>query len=1097
MRYYIFLALCFLGLQVYGQKKSLPPMQPNKTINGKKQGEWLIWYNRNWKTTTIADSVAYYRKVNFLDNKPVGLLYDYYRSGTMQFEGAFLTIEPEEIHTDGVCKWYFENGKLSTESTYKNNLHEGQSKAFYENGNLESIFNYKNGIKHGVFKTYFENSKLKVSGYYKNGERDSLWIWYKETGVEDDSKNYTGDYKVWFLKNEKANSLKEEGMLEEALIIYKENLSYAKTKLGENHPDYASSLNNLAGVYESQGNYAQALPLYQEALAIDKKVLGENHPAYATSLNNLAYLYVEQGNYAQALPLYQEALAIRKKVLGENHPDYASSLNNLAGLYDAQGNYTQALPFYEEALAIRKKVLRENHPDYATSLNNLAGLYDAQGNYAQALPLYQEALAIRKKVLGENHPAYATGLNNLAYLYNAQGNYTQALPLYQEALDIRKKVLGENHPTYATSLNNLAYLYDAQGNYAQALPLYQEALAIYKKVLGENHPDYASSLNNLALLYNAQGNYAQALPLFKQANQLFQQFITKSRLHLSEKELLLYLNKELYNQKAHQSIALQWQDTALIAATLNANLLIKGMGLQNSLLLQKAIAIGTNDSLKAQYRAYISLKKQITMLEQLSSKEREGKNYQSLTEQANQLEKQLMQKSTAFQQDAQNAQINWKAIQQHLAPDAIAIEFTDFDYYDKEWTDKHYYAAYLIRKDWVQPKLVKLFEAQQLDTVLKQFNKPEQTAMLYQHRGAQNTSNMPLADYAEQLYPLLFAPLEQALKDIKTIYLAPSGALYQLALGAIQTPMGKSMSEQYELHIVTSARSLAEKSLDEVKPFELKQAEFYGGIEYDKIAAKLYDTLPVDAPVYTTAFNLFIKDTSTLLANRDMGSQGFSYLKGTEKEVSNINAFLKGKGISTQCWMHEKASEEQFKQLDTKTKPQILHIATHGFFLKNTTQKKNLLEFNSIDAEKKGVYQPKEDPMLRSGLVMAGANKIWTEGNPYPDREDGILTALELSNLDLQGCQLAVLSACETGLGDIKGSEGVYGLQRAFKKAGVKNILVSLWSINDEKTVEFMQDFYDAIIKTSNIYLAFTQTQNVFKAKYKNPLYWAAFQLVE
>ena len=206
--------------------------------------------------------------------------------------------------------------------------------------------------------------------------------------------------------------------------------------LGERHPDYALSLNNLAALLDSQGDYAAARPLYEQALAINKEVLGERHPDYASSLNNLAGLLKSQGDYAAARPLLEQALAIRKEVLGEHHPDYATSLNNLAYLLYAQGDYAAARPLFEKALAINKEVLGEHHPDYATSLNNLAGLLKSQGDYAAARPLFEKALAINKEVLGERHPDYASSLSNLGFLLWALRDYAAAAPLLKQALAI-------------------------------------------------------------------------------------------------------------------------------------------------------------------------------------------------------------------------------------------------------------------------------------------------------------------------------------------------------------------------------------------------------------------------------------------------------------------------------------------------------------------------------------------------------------------------------------------------------------------------------------------------------------------------------------
>ncbi|MEQ9483630.1 MAG: tetratricopeptide repeat protein [Coleofasciculus sp. F4-SAH-05] len=291
-----------------------------------------------------------------------------------------------------------------------------------------------------------------------------------------------------------------QGLYNQAEPWRKDCLSVTIQRLGENHPDVATSLNNLAALYKSQGRYQEAEPLYLEALALKKRLLGENHPDVAQSLNNLAVLYDNKGRYEEAEPLYLEALELRKRLLGENHPHIASSLNNLAYLYYSQGRYEEAEPVYLEALALRKRLLGEKHPDVATSLNNLAALYDSQGRYKEAEPLYLEALALRKRLLGENHPDVAISLNNLAGLYDSQGRYEEAEPVYLDALALRKRLLGGNHPDVAISLNNLALLYDSQGRYEEAEPVYLEALAIADRTLGSNHPNTVTFRKNLQLL---------------------------------------------------------------------------------------------------------------------------------------------------------------------------------------------------------------------------------------------------------------------------------------------------------------------------------------------------------------------------------------------------------------------------------------------------------------------------------------------------------------------------------------------------------------------------------------------------------------------
>ncbi|MBP5976395.1 tetratricopeptide repeat protein, partial [Brasilonema sp. CT11] len=281
----------------------------------------------------------------------------------------------------------------------------------------------------------------------------------------------------------------------------------------------------LGRFYERQGLYALAEPWREECLTVVQVRLGEQHPDIATSLNNLAELYRSQGRYNQAEPLYLQALELRKRLVGEQHPDVATSLNNLAELYRSQGRYNQAEPLYVQALELYKRLVGEQHPDVATSLNNLANLYYSQERYNQAEPLYVQALELDKRLVGEQHPDVATSLNNLANLYYSQERYNEAEPLYLQALGLRKRLVGEQHPDVANSLNNLANLYYSQERYNQAEPLYLQALELYKRLLGEQHPDVANSLNNLANLYYSQERYNQAEALYLQALELYKRLV--------------------------------------------------------------------------------------------------------------------------------------------------------------------------------------------------------------------------------------------------------------------------------------------------------------------------------------------------------------------------------------------------------------------------------------------------------------------------------------------------------------------------------------------------------------------------------------------
>ncbi len=263
----------------------------------------------------------------------------------------------------------------------------------------------------------------------------------------------------------------------------------------------------LGKFYEGQGLYALAEHWFQQCLELSKRLLGQDHPDFATSLNNLAALYYSKGRYGEAEPLLVQALELYKCLLGQDHPNVAQSLNNLALLYKSQRRYAEAEPLYLQALELRKRLLGQDHPDVAQSLNNLAAFYKSQGRYAEAEPLCLQALELYKCLLGQDHPLVATSLNNLAEIYDSQRRFAKAEPLYLQALELRKRLLGQDHPLVAISLNNLAYLYNSQGRYAEAEPLYLQALALCEQLLGVDHPNTIVCRKNLELLRHKRSTH--------------------------------------------------------------------------------------------------------------------------------------------------------------------------------------------------------------------------------------------------------------------------------------------------------------------------------------------------------------------------------------------------------------------------------------------------------------------------------------------------------------------------------------------------------------------------------------------------------------
>jgi CHAT domain-containing protein/tetratricopeptide (TPR) repeat protein len=872
------------------------------------------------------------------------------------------------------------------------------------------------------------------------------------------------------------------GNYEKALTYAQRSLAIRKKILGEEHPDYAKSLTTIVGIlYDDLGRNAEALPLAQQALSIRKKTLGEEDPYYAESLNNLAGIYASMGEYEKALPLYQQEVVIMKKVVGEEHPDFALTLNDLAILYVDLGRYDKARELFEKVLALRRKVLGPKHPYYALSLSNLSALYVMQGEYSGALPFAQEALEIRRKTLGEENGDYAISLHTLGNLYMHLGNVAKADSLLQKALAIRQR-LGEDGYYYVNCLNSLARLNSQKGNIKLAQNYYQQAEAICKKNLGEEHPDYAASLVNLASI--TADEPATSSSLLIQASSIILQNIRRTYSTLSEQEKIILLSKEVTQLNHLPSLAFTQKASlpSLHSQLYTNELAIKGMALES----QKEV-LGSlrkaNDSTAGQLFNQWRLNKGLLGRQLLLPLAEREYNADSLQETVDELEQQLSRSSEAFRHQQQSQSIRVKDISEKLSAGQAAIEFIRFPIYHKEWTDSVMYAALvLLPKDSV-PRFVPLFEEKQLNHWLQHFaaiaDDDVYTAVdhLYGSKGR---------GLGDSLYCIIWQPLEKYLNGINTIYYAPTGLLYRIAFQAIPAGNNQRLVDKYQLNQVLSTRLIAFPSTV-AKP---ATANIWGNINYDgrtnAVATRgpKVSTKRMDAPV--SSFVLYNEDT------RGVRGTGWDPLPWTKLEVDSLRKMFTKARISVTTNSSALATEEAFKALDGRS-PQVLHLATHGFFLpvkESSAKNSELSGGNSFTVQ--------QNPLFRSGLVLAGGNPAWKGNAIITGMEDGILTAYEIAQMDLSNTELVVLSACETALGDLQGNEGVIGLQRAFKMAGVKQLIVSLWSIPDSRaTVQLMTAFYRNWFSGQSTREAFRNAQLKIKKAYPSPFFWASFVLVE
>jgi CHAT domain-containing protein/Tfp pilus assembly protein PilF len=869
------------------------------------------------------------------------------------------------------------------------------------------------------------------------------------------------------------------GRYQEAEPLCVQSTAIRKKVLGENDPDYATSLDNIGALYAAMGQYEKAETLYKQAMAIRKKVLGELHDDYTTSLNNLASLYLSTGEYAKSEPLYIQATALRKKALGENNPDYALSLNNLGALYLAIGQYEKAETLFSQAMNIRKKVWGENHPSYLVSTNNLSQVYAATGQYQKAIQLCIQTIAIRKKVLGQDHPEYATSLNNLAVLYEETGEYTKAEPYCIEAAAIRKKIFGETSSDYAASLNNLAIIYKEMGQYKKAEPLMLQAKDIYKKAEGEQSPQYSISLDNLSILYLTTGEYAKAEPLSILSTNNSLKTILSTFAVLSEKEKGNYLTSKSSITEVNNSLLYNYKaaSPSLRKNNFNLQLVLKSLSLADTRNMIATVRNSKDTAVKRLFADWMAAKNFLAKQYALPPDKQEP-GLKSMEARTEEMEKELSRKSTNFRNQQSSANISMAEVQKSLQEDEAAIEFVSFNLYTKRWTDSVIYAAYIVRKSDTAPQFVTLCEEKQLKQLFDSAGKSATTMVNNFYRGliVKNENAKALGD---SLYKLIWQPLELYLKGINKISYSPSGKLFSVAFQALPTGEGKLLMDKYQLQQYTSTRQIALRTATN-QTTTPQSITLFGDASFtmDSITLakqrKAQSNPDVSGTIYTPQ------------KRGNNNSSSWNSLPGTAEEVKKIKQLFDQNKISTKSFTQVMASEENLKALNGNS-PQVLHIATHGFFLPEPGKKKKELNDNT--------YTLADDPLLRSGLVLSGGNYAWSGKAPLNGVEDGIATAYEISQLNLSNTELVVLSACETALGDVKGSEGVFGLQRAFKMAGVKKMIVSLWQVPDKETAELMTTFYSYWLGGKNIEESFYQAQSEMRKKY-SPFYWAAFVLV-
>ena len=802
-----------------------------------------------------------------------------------------------------------------------------------------------------------------------------------------------------------------------------------------------------------------------------------------------------KGAFGEALTAACIVVPLAQTELGSSHPLTARSLGSVGALLRATGDYSGARAYLEQSLELRRRILGNKHPNTATSLNHLGGLLLDRGDYSGARDYLEQALEIRRQSLGDDHPSTATSLSDLGMFFLATGDYEEARPRHEKALEIYRKVLGSNHPRTAISHNNLGVLLFCVKDYAGARLNYEKALEIYRKVLGDYHPHTAACLNNLAILLISDGRVNDSWTLIREAATGHDRLLGQVFSAASERQRAAVVESLRGELDILLSLTLRHlgNSSSAVESALDFVLRRKALGAEGLVTQRDAALSERYPQLEPTLRELSTLRAQIARHTlagpEQTDRDAHNQTITELTTRRDRLEVDLAQQIPEMNLERKLRAADRRAVALALDAGVALVEFVRFDEFDfhavpsrgePRWKPARYLAFVLRAGEPDAVRVIDLGEADPIDRMIADFR--ASVAFPPDDAERDDTRNMvrrgdrqPRAARGAELRAAVFDPLVAALEGRTRLLLSPDGQLSRLPFAILPTADGRLLADEYQTSYVGTGRDVLR----------------FGAVVASRSEAAFvvcdpdFDLGSVNDPVENHP------EVSVGRTSRDMhaGLNGVKRLPGTLAEGRTVGELL---GVAP--WHGNQAVKKLF--LGACRSPRVLHLATHGFFLKD--QDTNLdreLWGRLLDASGQLRADVGENPLLRSGLALAGANTFLRGGVPPEDADNGLLTALDVTGMDLLGTELVVLSACQTGEGDVQVGEGVLGLQRAFTIAGAKTLVMSLWSVDDEPTRVLMVGFYRRLLAGEGKADALRHAQDELRARpeYADPYFWGAF----
>jgi CHAT domain-containing protein len=890
-----------------------------------------------------------------------------------------------------------------------------------------------------------------------------------------------------------------------AEMLYKRAMNLRQRTLGENNIDFAHAVYTLAGLYSEKNQYDNAEPLYQRSLEIIDSISGKENVYYAHGLNSLGELYLKSGKYDRAELFLRKAAEIRSRIVGQSSIDFANSVNNLGVLYRIVGDYDKSIYHLAAALKILSPVYKDYVRPYHICLANLASVSLYKGEYRDAISLYSYALKALEDTLGQDNRDFAETLRCIGSIYYMMGDLSLSEQYLKEAMKIQRRVLGENDLTFAASVYLMGKIYFRKGDLSLSEQYLKEAMKIQRRVLGENDFNFAFILNLLSEIYAVTDRPQEALNLVKQSVMIENKVLQDIFSFASEYQRLQFVRVLATTMDNHLSVIFRYLPNyqAAICAAFDIILQRKAIGI-DFLTMQRRLAVRGDNDLREKLVELIVLDSHIA--ERLQSKlnieteEADFENMKELYMRKELLEREVATRIPKGKFEEQFCSINRKALAEALDDEGVLIEIIKVRIFDVY----HYLAFILFAHEPDNIRLVDLGKADLIDKMIIAFrisitgkeenrnldNRSETRNLMPISADISSSKSINSAKhYGSKLREAVFDKLIVEIGDRKRLFIAPDGELTRIPFEALPLDKyGKCLIDDYTITYLSTARDILH--------FSNQEGEIYT------------DSLVIANPDFNLAKD---NEDPTIFKTATISTKSTDFQQRKSEDSYNTTMLLaelpgteeEGKHIAEILGVSPKLGADALKsRLEASISPRILHIATHGCFeptpLDDQVRNSNSLEVTQIYAPTVSIMEHLsrktfQDMLLRSWLALAGANARLKNKSLPPEAKDGILTAKDVTFMALEGTRLVVLSACETGLGDMLIGEGVFGLRRSFVLAGAQTLVLSLWKVPDDQTKELMVDFYGRILSGKGRAEALREAQLAIKEKHPNPYYWGAF----